>query len=88
MAGRNGRATDKDKDWPDNIKRMITLRDDYIRSIEAVISFLQGGNPTLAHLICKRDFLPEAGRFAQLDDLQPAFGSMGTQDKAKHLATM
>ncbi|RYZ48319.1 MAG: radical SAM protein, partial [Chitinophagaceae bacterium] len=44
--------------------------------------------PTLAPLICKREFLPEAERFAQLDDLQWAFGSMGTQDKAKHLATL
>ena len=50
--------------------------------------FLQGKSPTLAHLICKRDFLPEAERFAQLDDLKWAFGSMGTQDKAKHIATM
>ncbi|MBZ5857214.1 B12-binding domain-containing radical SAM protein [Flavihumibacter profundi] len=71
-----------------NAKRIIALKDDYIQSIDAVINFLQGNNPTLAHLICKRDFLPEAGRFEQLDDLVWAFGSMGTQDKAKHLATM
>src|ERR1019366_2536999 len=45
-------------------------------------------NLTLAHLICKRDFLPEASRFAQIDDLAWAFGSMGIQDRAKHLATM
>ena len=50
--------------------------------------FLQGKNSTLAHLIAARDFLPEAGRFAQLDDLAWAFGSMGVQDKAKHIATM
>ncbi len=49
---------------------------------------MQGHNPTLAHRICKRDFLPEASRFAQLEDLSWAFGSMGTQDKAKHFATM
>jgi hypothetical protein len=30
--------------------------------------------------------LPEASRFAQLEELDWAFGSMGTQDKAKHLA--
>lgn len=67
---------------------MIALQDDYIDTIEAVMLFLQGKLPTLAHLICKRDFLPEAERFAQLDDMKWAFGSMGTQDKAKHLATM
>lgn len=53
-----------------------------------MIAFLQGKNPTLAHLICKRDFLPEANRFEQVDDLNWAFGSMGVQDNAKYLATM
>ena len=72
----------------ENISRILVLKDEYINTIDAVVSFLQGGNPTLAHLICKRNFLPEASRFAQLDDLAWAFGSMGTQDKAKHLATM
>jgi hypothetical protein len=32
--------------------------------------------------------LPEASRFEQLDDLHWAFGAMGVQDMAKHLATM
>ena len=72
----------------ENAARIVALKENYIHSIDAVISFLQGKNPTLAHLICKRDFLPEASRFAQLDDLNWAFGSMGVQDKAKHLATM
>lgn len=72
----------------ENISRIIALQDDYIHTIDEVVRFLQGHNPTLAHRICKRDFLPEAGRFAQLEDLGWAFGSMGTQDKAKHLATM
>lgn len=72
----------------ENIARMLVLQEDYIQTIDAVILFLQGKNPTLAHLICKRDYLPEASRFAQLDDLNWAFGSMGSQDRAKHLATM
>lgn len=72
----------------ENTRRIVALQQDYIYTIDAVILFLQGKNPTLAHLIGKRNFLPEASRFAQLDDLKWAFGSMGTQDKAKHLATM
>ncbi len=76
------------KEHSDNIKRIIALKDDYIHTIDSTILFLQGKDPTLAHLICKRNFLPEASRFAQIDDLIWAFGSMGTQDKAKHLATM
>ena len=71
-----------------NARRIVTLKNAYIHTINEVILFLQGKNPTLAHLISKRDFLPEASRFAQSDDMEWAFGSMGTQDKAKHLATM
>ena len=71
-----------------NARRIISLKEDYINTIDAVILFLQGKNPTLAHQICKKGFLPEASRFAQAEDLQWAFGNMGTQDKAKYLATM
>ena len=76
------------KEYSDNIKRIIALQENYINTIDAVILFLQGHNPTLAHQVSKRNFLPEASRFAQMDDLAWAFGSMGIQDKAKHLATM
>jgi hypothetical protein len=71
-----------------NSQRIIALKDYYIATIDAVILFLQGKNPTLALSICQEDFLPEASRFAQLEELDWAFGSMGTQDKAKHLATL
>jgi radical SAM superfamily enzyme YgiQ (UPF0313 family) len=67
---------------------IIALQDDYIQTIDAVISFLQGKNPTLAHVICQDNFLPEGPRFGQLDDLDWAFGTMGMQDRAKHLATL
>ena len=72
----------------DNAQRIITLQNRYIHTIDAVILFLQGKNPTVSHLICQNGFLPEAARFAQLEDLDWAFGSLGTQDKAKHLATL
>ena len=71
-----------------NAQRIICLQEAYINTIDAVILFLQGKNPSLAPLICKRDFLPEAERFAQTADLLWAFGTMGNQDKAKHLATL
>lgn len=74
--------------FTENASRIIALKDDYIKNINPVIQFLQGKNPTFAHLICKRDLLPEASRFAQIENLDWAFGSMGIQDKAKHLATM
>ncbi len=74
--------------FSENARRMIALQDHYIQSIDAVILFLQGKNPTMSHLICQDGFLPEAARFAQVNDLDWAFGALGTQDKAKHLATL
>ncbi len=71
-----------------NVQRIIALKEEYLKTIDAVIAFLQGKNPTLALQICQEDFLPEASRFAQLEELDWAFGAMGTQDKAKHLATL
>lgn len=71
-----------------NSQRIFALKDQYIKTIDQVILFLQGNNPTLARQICSHNFLPEASRFQQLDDLDYAFGNMGLQDKAKHLATL
>jgi len=71
----------------DNAYRVYNLRADYIATIGPVIAFLQNKNPTLAHSICSGGYLPEAGRFAEIEDLDWAFGSMGIQDKARHLAT-
>src|SRR6476620_355798 len=76
------------QDLSSNAKRTVALNESYIHTIDAVISFLQGKNPTLALQICQEDFLPEASRFTNLEELDWAFGSIGTQDKAKHLATL
>ena len=75
-------------DFSPNIMRMIHLQEDYIRNIDDAIRYLQGKNPTLAHRIAQRNLLPEAGRFAQMADLEWAFGSMGVQDRARHIATL
>ena len=72
----------------ENSQRMLMLRDDYIATINPVIRFLQGKNSTLADSIVQDGYLPEASRFAELDDLEWAFGAMSFQDKAKHLATL
>ncbi|MDC8104131.1 B12-binding domain-containing radical SAM protein [Chryseobacterium sp. PTM-20240506] len=72
----------------ENTQRIFALRDEYIKTIDQVIHFLQGKNATLARQICSMNFLPEASRFNQLDDMEFAFGNMGLQDKAKHLATL
>ncbi|MBP6425894.1 MAG: radical SAM protein, partial [Flavobacterium sp.] len=76
------------ENYSENAKRIFALQEEYIKTIDSVIAFLQGKNPTLALQICQEDFLPEASRFEQLEELDWAFGTMGTQDKAKHLATL
>jgi len=82
------RIDNQKQELSDNANRILALRDQYLQHIETVVHFLQGKNPSIAHLVAGRDYLPEASRFAQLDDLTWAFGSMGVQDKAKHIATM
>ena len=75
--------------------------DRYAATISATIVFLQGRDATLAHRICGRAFLPEGPRFASLDvfidpnadddggdPLAWAFGALGLQDRARHLATL
>jgi len=65
----------------------------YVDCIEPVMAFLQGSDPTLAHRISARGFVPEGPRFAILDNTEDdtltwAFGSLGVQDRARHLATL
>ena len=72
----------------DNAQRIYNLRSEYLKTIDQVIGFLQGKNQTLARQICAGTFLPQASRFEQLEDTDWAFGTMGNQDKAKHLATL
>ncbi|MFA6152216.1 MAG: radical SAM protein [Chitinophagaceae bacterium] len=78
----------QNKTYNANISRILKLRPLYLKTIDTVIEFLQNKNPTLAHLICTGNYLPEASRFEQISDLEWAFGAMGIQDKARHLATL
>mgnify|MGYP003396529754 FL=1 len=79
---------DSDIELSDNSYRIYALREEYIFTIDPVIKFLQNTNPTLAHRICDRTYLPEASRFKTLEDMDWAFGTMGIQDKAMHFATL
>ena len=69
----------------------------YRSTIAPTIAFLQGRDSTLSHRIAGRGFLPEGPRFASLDvyeddgsgdPLAWAFGALGQQDRARHLATL
>jgi radical SAM superfamily enzyme YgiQ (UPF0313 family) len=72
----------------ENSQRIFALKNDYLATIGPVVAFLQNKNPTLAHAICGRSYLPEASRFDNLEELEWAFGTMGTHDKSRHLATL
>ncbi len=72
----------------------------YAATIGPTLAFLQGRDSTLGHRINTRGFLPEGPRFDSLevyvdpddpdggDPLAWAFGSLGLQDRARHLATL
>ena len=81
-------AIQNDSIQSENCERIYALKDAYLQPLNEVVRFLQGKNNTLARQICTDNFLPRASRFDQLDDMDWAFGSMGMQDKAKHLATL
>jgi len=72
----------------DNAKRIYALKEAYLHTLEEVICFLQGKNDTFARQLCSNSFLPQGSRFDHIEDLDWAFGFMGIQDKAKHLATL
>jgi Radical SAM superfamily len=69
------------------------------QTVEPAMRFLSGRDPTLAHRIASGSFLPEGPRFASLgqyvdanaegaDALDWAFGALGVQDRARHIATL
>ncbi|TGE19945.1 B12-binding domain-containing radical SAM protein [Hymenobacter elongatus] len=72
----------------DNARRMVRLQRSYLATIGPVINFLQNKDSTLASRICHNRFLPEAARFDNVADLEAAFGTLGLNDQARHLATL
>ena len=81
-------AGQKVDELSENAARILRMKAAYLQTIGTVIDFLQDKNSTLAYHISEGDFLPEAGRFEQLDDMEWAFGSLGVRDKARYLATL
>lgn len=82
---------------PQTVQRFLADFDRYRATIGPVIRFLQGHDATLAHRIVGRQWLPEGARFGALDvyvdddggdPLAWAFGALGLQDRARHLATL
>ena len=49
---------------PGEARQMLSLARAYVETIDPVIRFLQGRDPTLAARICQGSFLPQGPRFA------------------------
>ena len=80
-----------------SVQGFVEHFDRYAATIAPVIAFLQGRDSTMSHRIAGRGFLPEGPRFAGLDvygdaeaadPLAWAFGALGQNDRARHLATL
>jgi len=94
---REGAGKVPPKKRTESVRGFLEQFDRYAETVDAAVAFLQGRDPTLAHRICTRRFLPEGPRFRNLeafvaeeggDPLAWAFGALGAQDRAKHLATL
>jgi Radical SAM superfamily len=72
----------------ENAAHIVRRRARYERTVEPVVHFLQNKDLSLAARICGGGWLPEAGRFGQMADLEVAFGTLGLTDQARHLATL
>ncbi|HEX4456792.1 MAG TPA: radical SAM protein, partial [Polyangia bacterium] len=84
------------------VASFVARGDDYVHTVDAVVRFLQGRDAGLALRIVGRAFLPEGPRFASVgngappeaygddggDPLAWAFGSLGLEDRARHLASL
>ncbi len=92
-------SSDSD-DQSESVEHFCDEFEQYAATIDRVIAFLQGRDSTLAHRINSRTFLPEGPRFDAVeehmagdnddsdDPLGWAFGALGIQDRARHLATL
>ncbi|MRT91706.1 radical SAM protein [Ancylomarina sp. 16SWW S1-10-2] len=81
-------ALDQDRINSENAQRIYALKADYLRTIDSVVSFVQGKNQSLARQICTDNYLPQASRFEEVNELDRAFGMMGFQDKARYVSTL
>jgi radical SAM superfamily enzyme YgiQ (UPF0313 family) len=78
---------------PKSVAHFLHFAERYQNTIDPVVRFLQGKDPSLALRIVSREFLPEGRRFDAIkseenDPMQWAFGSLGVQDAAKYLSSL
>src|SRR6201994_4153402 len=88
---RRARGLGKKAEVPPSIAYFLEHADRYADTVEPTIRFLQRRNPSLAFRIVGRAYLPEGPRFEPLtldEQLLPAFGTLGTTEQARYLASL
>ena len=84
---------------PPSIAQFLAHAGRYVDTVEPAIRFLQGRDPSLALRIVGRAFLPEGPRFKHLrpptaehaafdEQLLSAFGTLGSTERARYLASL
>jgi hypothetical protein len=97
---RRARIVRKSAPLPPSIAHFLTHAERYVDTVEPVVRFLQRRDPSLALRIVGRAFLPEGPRFEHLspfpsgepvghdERLLSAFGTLGTTEQARYLASL
>jgi len=97
---RRAKSTARGASMPPSIAHFLSEAERYADTVEPAIRFLQRRDPSLALRIAGREFLPEGPRFAHLrarsarepvaldEQLASAFGTLGTTEQARYLASL
>jgi hypothetical protein len=78
----------RENELPGEARQMLAVEPAYLHTIEPVIEFLQGRNPSLALLLARPGFLPQGPRFAGHQGRSSSVHALSGQDRAKRFATL
>ncbi|MCX5720547.1 MAG: radical SAM protein [Nitrospirae bacterium] len=78
----------REDELPGEARQMLAIEPAYLNTIEPVIEFLQGRNPSLALLLARPGFLPQGPRFAGHRGRTSSLRALPEQDRAKRYATL
>ncbi len=82
------RIRQKSGDMPGEAGQMLMQAPAYLETIEPVVSFLQGKDPSLVSRLARPGFLPQGPRFVRHEALADDVSRMAPSDQAKHMATL
>jgi hypothetical protein len=76
---------------PPATRRMVESKDRYLDTVETVIHYLQGRDPSLAYRLCHRDFLPRGENFEEhrgFDAYDQTSNTFPIYDRATFIGTL